>query len=194
MHSRINLIQSVRQYSGGVHSVVKGSAVGVDIHSVCQSAYDQSVWAQLAQVAYEIAAQVLAVFRNVACTHYAYHLQAVQVGLSQIVEQDGGIRAFAQPGRVGIIVYAQALDVAFLCKFKFFLSPWQKCVQPGQCFGQCGAGIRQGVKYVVAVFKHGRGASQCIDQKALVDQIDARSPGEGHGIEGFLCVHSSFMK
>jgi hypothetical protein len=84
--------------------------------------------------------------------------------------------------------------MAFLCKGQFLFGAGQQGVHSFQCLGQCGMGFGQGVKYVVAVFKHGCGAAQGIDQKTLVDEVDAGRPGEGYGMDDFLFGHSSFMK
>ena len=95
----------------------------MDVYPVGQSAYRQHIRAKIGQFGHETAANIFPVFRAVARAYHVDDVCPVQVGVSFVVKQQGSVVAFPQSRRIVRVVVAQAFDMVFPDKFKFFFSP-----------------------------------------------------------------------
>ena len=97
----------------------------MDVHSVGQSADYQRIRTERLQVLHELLAEVFSVGSNLARSHHTDDVLTVQGRSTPVVKQRGGIRAFTQAGRVGLVIKAYALYVSCLSKGQFLLGPLQ---------------------------------------------------------------------
>ena len=108
--------------------------MGVDIHSIGQTAHHQSIGAQGMQVSHEGGTQVLAILCDVACAHHRYHMRCIEVCLPFVIEYDGSIGAFLQSLWISLIVDAYTLYAVSHVPLQFLLGLFQMDVHVGQCF------------------------------------------------------------
>ena len=68
---------------------------------------------------HEPLAERFAVVGGVSGTHDAQNVPAVQVGRAFVEQHERGVGTLAEAGRIGFVVFGQALNLVFLCKRQF---------------------------------------------------------------------------
>ena len=89
----IDMIQTVRQDTHRLIAVLQSLSMGMDIHTVCQSADNQHLRTLLPQIRDETADQILTVWRALPRPYDTDDLRLVQVAITYIIQDDGGIGA-----------------------------------------------------------------------------------------------------
>ena len=84
MRRRVEPIQAVREHTHGRQIRRQGLPVRVHVDAVSQSAQDEHIRRKVGQISTEVAAKVLAVFRNVACADHGHDILCIQIGRSAI--------------------------------------------------------------------------------------------------------------
>ena len=160
----------------------------MDVDAVSQPAHYQHVGNQGAEFLHETLAETFAVVGGIACAYDAQDVPAVQVGRAFVEQHERGIGTFAEAGRVGFVVFGQALNLVLLGKRElgFAQTEYIRMLKGGGYFrSDSGKKSRQ----LAGVFeKHGR-TSGSLNQVAGSYQTDAGQKGKGHAAEEFFFVH-----
>lgn len=176
------------QYAHGVESVGQCLTVGMDVDAVSQPAHYQHVGNQGAEFLHETLAEDFAVVGGIACAYDAQDVTVVQVGRAFVEQHERAIGTFAEAGRVGFVVFGQALNLVLLGKRElgFAQTEYFRMLKGGGYFrSDSGKKSRQ----LAGVFeKHGR-TSGSLNQVAGSYQTDAGQKGKGHAAEEFFFVH-----
>ena len=188
VYGRVDAVQAVSQYTHRVEPVGQRLAVGMDVDAVSQSAHYQHIGKQGAEFLHETLAEGFAVVGGIACAYDAQDVPAVQVGRAFIEQDERGIGTFAEAGRVGFVVFGQALNLVLLGKreFGFAQAEYLRVLKGGGYFrSDSGKKGRQ----LTGVFeKHGC-ISGSLNQVAGSYQTDAGQKGQGQTAEEFFFVH-----
>ena len=83
---RIYLVQTVSQHSDCLESLFKGITMGADINAVCQSADNQHLRTQYAEVCNEPSDKILSVGGAMTRSHDVYHMPLIEVGTTFVIE------------------------------------------------------------------------------------------------------------
>ena len=188
VYGRIDAVQAVSQYAHGVESVGQCITMGMDVDAVSQPAYYQHVGNQGAEFLHETLAEAFAVVGGIACAYDAQDVTAVQVGRAFVEQHERGIGTFAEAGRVGFVVFGQALNLVLLGKRELgFAQAEYFCVLKGSGYFRSDSG-KKGRQLAGVFEKHGR-TSGSLNQVAGSYQTDAGQKGKGHAAEEFFFVH-----
>ena len=188
VYGGIDAVKPVSQYADGVEAVGEGFPVGVNVNAVGQSAHNQRVGQQSAELLHKPLAERFAVIGGVAGTHDAQDMAAVQVGRAFVEQHEWGVGTFAEAGRVGLVVFGQALNLVLLCKrqFGFADAEYFGMLEGGGYLGRQAGD--EGWQFAGMLKKHG-GTSGSLNQVAGAYQTDAGQKGQGQTAEKFFFVH-----
>ena len=191
MTGRINLIQSVRQDTHRLITLLQRLPMSTDVYTVCQSADDEHLRTLLTQVADEPSHQVLTVTGMVARSHDVDHVWLVQVGTTLVEQHYRRIRTFAEPLGIVCVVHRKHTNSFLRDKLHLCGSPAQRLVPVFQRLTKSRCTVCQHVTYILSVLINGFPAAHRLIESLAYRLVQSRQACQRYGVVDFFLLHSS---
>jgi hypothetical protein len=116
---RIDTVQSVSKDSHGGKVVGQGSAMGMDINAISQTADYQHIRIMRGKITQEIYTELLAILCGIASTDHIDDTKTIEIGMPFEEEDYRSVFTFAQTRRISFIFESQTSEAILLHELHF---------------------------------------------------------------------------
>ena len=166
--------------------------MGMDIHAIGQTTYNQYLRTLPAKVADETANQILSIDCDMTRANYTHDLRLIQITVTPKVEHQRSIRTFPESLRIVVIVECQSANTIFLHVFQFIIRPFHRFIPVPQRLHQSRGSVTDDVGNMVPVLMKQLGTAHHPVELQCLLVIKIGKACQRHRVKQFFCIHSHF--
>ena len=193
--ARIDVVEPVGQYAHRLKTVVEGLRMRTDVDAVGQSAEDEDLRTEVAEVADKGLDKVPSVVRTPPRANDVYGVARVEVGSSEIIQHQWCVGTLPQSLRIADIRYVDGGYIMFPVVLHLLLGTCQCDIGIGQTLNQIARGIGYNLLYISAMRHDRRCRTEPFVELSHPRRMETVHACERHGVESFLfavcCWHSN---